>query len=29
MSLQSWANNGWLRPHRTSAQEIKDLLAMV
>jgi hypothetical protein len=29
MSLQSWANNGWLRPHRTTAQEIKNLLAMV
>jgi hypothetical protein len=29
MSLQSWANNRWLRPHRTSPQEIKDLLAMV
>jgi hypothetical protein len=29
MSLQSWADNGWLRPHRTSVQEIKDLLAMV
>ncbi len=20
MSLQSWANNGWLRPHQTSAR---------
>jgi hypothetical protein len=29
MSLQSWANNGWLRPHQSSAQEIKDLLVMV
>lgn len=29
MSLQSWANNGWLRPHQTCAQEIRDLLAMV
>jgi hypothetical protein len=29
MSLQSWANNGWLRPHQTSPQEIKDLLAIV
>ena len=29
MSLQSWTNNGWLRPHKTSPQEIKDLLAIV
>jgi hypothetical protein len=29
MSLQNWANSGWLRPHQTSAQEIKDLLAIV
>ena len=29
MSLQQWANNGWLRPHQTSPQEIQDLLAIV
>jgi hypothetical protein len=29
MSLQQWANNGWLRPHQSSAQEIADLLAIV
>jgi hypothetical protein len=29
MSLQSWLNNGWLRAHKTSPQEIKDLLEIV
>lgn len=29
MSLEQWANNGWLRPHQTSAREIQDLLAIV
>jgi hypothetical protein len=29
MSLQQWAENGWLRPHQTSTQEITDLLAIV
>jgi hypothetical protein len=29
MSLQDWANNGWLRPHQTSTQEIADLLGIV
>jgi hypothetical protein len=29
MSLKQWADNGWLRPHRTSPQEIGDLLAIV
>ena len=29
MSLQSWLNNGWLRPHKTSPQEIKSLLEIV
>jgi hypothetical protein len=29
MSLQQWANNGWLKPHRTSPQEIQDLLEIV
>jgi len=28
-SLQSWANNGWLRTHQTSVQGIKDMLAIV
>lgn len=29
MSLEDWANNGWLRRHETSRQEIADLLAIV
>src|SRR6266704_5597146 len=29
MSLQQWANNGWLRPHQSSPREIQDLLAIV
>ncbi|MBS1810830.1 MAG: hypothetical protein JST84_21880 [Acidobacteria bacterium] len=29
MSLSQWANNGWLRPHQTSPQEIADLFAIV
>ena len=29
MSLQQWATNGWLRPHKTSTQEISDLLSIV
>jgi hypothetical protein len=29
MSLESWLNNGWLRAHKTSPQEIKDLLEIV
>ena len=29
MSLQSWLNKGWLREHRTSAQEISSLLDIV
>ena len=29
MSLTSWTDNGWLRPHRTSPQEIADLLKIV
>ncbi len=28
MSLQNWLNNGWLTEHRTSLQEIADLLAV-
>src|SRR5438067_13632827 len=29
MSLEQWAKNGWLRPHKSSKQEIADLLAIV
>jgi hypothetical protein len=29
MSLSNWANNGWLRPHNATAQEIADMLAIV
>ncbi len=29
MSLEQWADNGWLRPHQTSTKEIRDLLAIV
>ena len=29
MSLRDWAESGWLRPHKTSTQEIGDLLAIV
>lgn len=29
MTLQNWANNGWLRAHKTSKQEIKQLLEIV
>ncbi|MGD0827124.1 MAG: hypothetical protein ABSA09_03445 [Desulfobaccales bacterium] len=29
MTLQQWANNGWLTPHTTSAQEIANLLTIV
>lgn len=29
MSLQQWADNGWLRPHQASPQEIGDLFAIV
>jgi hypothetical protein len=28
MTLKQWADNGWLRPHRTSRKEIKDLLSI-
>ena len=27
--LEQWADNGWLRPHQTSAREIRDLLKIV
>ena len=29
MSLKHWADNGWLRPHQSSAQEVGDMLAIV
>jgi hypothetical protein len=29
MSLQDWANNGWLRSHKTSREEIGNLLEIV
>ncbi|MDP3016007.1 MAG: hypothetical protein Q8N70_02910 [Deltaproteobacteria bacterium] len=29
MSLKQWADNGWLKPHRTSQKEIRRLLSIV
>lgn len=29
MSLQDWASSGWLRPHQSSAEEVKGLLSIV
>ena len=29
MSLRQWADNGWLKPHRTSRKEISSLLRIV
>jgi hypothetical protein len=29
MSLKQWETNGWLKPHRTSRKEIKNLLDIV
>ena len=29
MSLKQWADNGWLKPHRTSRKEISSLLRIV
>jgi hypothetical protein len=29
MSLKQWADNGWLRPHKTSSQEVHNLLLVV
>lgn len=29
MSLKQWADNGWLKPHRTSRKEINSLLRIV
>lgn len=28
MTLQQWASNIWLKPHRTSAEEVGNLLAI-
>jgi hypothetical protein len=29
MTLRQWADNGWLKPHQTSAEEIRNLLSIV
>jgi len=29
MTLKQWADNGWLRPHQTSREEVSNLLAIV
>lgn len=29
MSLEQWVDNGWVRPHKTSAAEVATLLAIV
>ncbi len=29
MTLENWVNNGWLRHHKTSPEEIKNLLLIV
>ena len=29
MRLKQWADNGWLRPHQTTKQQIADLFAIV
>mgnify|MGYP001093087593 CR=1 FL=1 len=29
MTLKQWADNGWLKPHQTSGEEIRNLLAIV
>jgi len=29
MTLKQWADNGWLKEHRSSAEEIRNLLAIV
>ena len=29
MSLELWANNAWLREHKTSVQEVTNLLFLV
>lgn len=29
MTLKQWADNGWLKPHKTNRQEVGNLLAIV
>ena len=29
MTLQQWADNGWLRPHKTSSKEVENLINIV
>ena len=29
MTLSQWAENGWLKSHKTSSEEVKNLLAVV
>ena len=29
MTLESWQENGWLRPHQTSKQEVRGILELV
>ena len=29
MTLKQWVDNGWLKPHQTSREEISNLLAIV
>jgi hypothetical protein len=29
MSLQDWLNNGWLKPHQTSCEEIQKLYQII
>ena len=29
MSLKEWADNGWLKPHKTTREKIPDLFAIV
>jgi len=29
MSLERWAQNGWLRPHKTSPNEVANILALI
>ena len=29
MSLNQWVDNGWLRPHKTSVEEIENLFMII
>lgn len=29
MSLTDWEKNGWLKPHKTSQQEVQNLLKII